>query len=256
MQRLEQPRQARTTLATPPRLATFSICGRCSRTGQLGVAIATRFLAVGALAPKARAGIGAVSTQAYVNPYHGYWMMEGMAGGLSAEAAVAASLARDPRPDLRQLLAVDASGRSAAHTGENCDTWRGHRLGPNFGAGGNMLSGPAVVDALVETFTATEGEGLPLAERLLRCIEAGEAAGGDKRGKQSAALLVVEREDYPLIDLRVDDHGEPVAELRRIYGIYLRDYADILRALPTRANPAGSRGPAARPAGTDGPASG
>ncbi|HEX6969971.1 MAG TPA: DUF1028 domain-containing protein [Micromonosporaceae bacterium] len=172
MQRLEPPRQARTTPATPPRLATFSICGRCSRTAQLGVAIATRFLAVGALAPKARAGIGAVSTQAYVNPYHGYWMMEGMAEG------------------------------------------------------------------------------------LLRCIEAGEAAGGDKRGKQSAALLVVDREDYPLIDLRVDEHSEPVAELRRIYGVYLRDYADTLRALPTRANPAGSRGPAARPAGTDGQASG
>ncbi len=227
-----------------PRLATFSICGRCSRTGQLGVAVATRFLAVGALAPRARAGVGAVSTQAFVNPYHGLWMMEALAAGLPAPEALAASLARDPRPDLRQLVVVDAAGRSAAHTGENCDTWRGHRVGPNFAAAGNMLSGPAVLDAMVETFTATEDLDLPLAERLLRCLEAGEAAGGDKRGKQSAALLVVEEEDYPLLDLRVDDHREPVAELRRIYGVYLRDYADILRRLPTRANPAGSRGPA------------
>ena len=227
-----------------PRLATFAICGRCARTGQLGVAIATRFLAVGALAPRARAGVGAVSTQAYVNPYHGYWVMDGLATGLPAPEAVAASLARDPRPDLRQLLAVDAAGRAAAHTGENCDTWRGHRVGPNFAAGGNMLVGPAVVDAMAEAFIATEQQDLALAERLLRCIEAGEAAGGDKRGKQSAALLVVAEEDYPLVDLRVDEHPDPVAELRRIYGVYLRDYAEILRRLPTRANPAGSRGPA------------
>lgn len=229
-----------------PRLATFSICARCSRTGQLGVAIATRFLAVGALAPKARAGVGALSTQAFVNPYHGLWTMEGLTAGLSAQEAIEASLARDPRPDLRQVLAVDAQGRAAAHTGENCDTWRGHRVGPNFAAAGNMLAGPAVVDAMAEAFTATEGQDLPLAERLLRCIEAGEAAGGDKRGKQSAALLVVDTEDYPLIDLRVDDHAEPVTELRRIYGVYWRDYAEVLKKLPTRANPAGSRGPAGR----------
>ena len=222
-----------------PKLATFSISARCSRTGQLGVAITTKFLAVGALAPNARAGVGACSSQAFVNPYHRYWMIENLARGMSAAEALQASLARDPRPQLRQLAVVDALGGSAAHTGEWCDTWCGHKVGPNYAAAGNMLAGPEVVDELARVFEETEGSNLPLAERLLRALEAGQAAGGDKRGKQSAALLIVDTEDYPKIDLRVDDHPDPVPELRRLYELYRSDFEEILAGLPTRKNPAG-----------------
>lgn len=224
------------------KLATFSISARCSRTGQLGVAVTTKFIAVGALAPNARAGVGACSSQAFVNPYHRYWMIENLSRGMSAQEALEASIARDPRPQLRQLAVVDAQGRSAAHTGEWCDTWCGHRVGTNYAAAGNMLAGPEVVEEVARVFEETEGSDLPLAERLLRALEAGQAAGGDKRGKQSAALLIVETEDYPKIDLRVDDHPEPVPELRRLYELYQSDFAEILAGLPTRDNPAGAIG--------------
>lgn len=224
------------------RLGTFSIVARCRRTGQLGVGISTKFIAVGALAPNARAGVGACSTQAFVNPYHRYWMIEHLAQGMNAEDALRASLQRDPRPQLRQLLVVDAAGRSAAHTGECCDTWCGHRTGAGYAAAGNMLANGDVVEAMARTFEETEGAELPLAERLLRCLEAAQAAGGDKRGKQSAALLVVDREDYPKIDLRVDDHPDPVAELRRLYRLYREEYEPILAGLPSREDPAGRIG--------------
>ncbi|HEY65995.1 MAG TPA: DUF1028 domain-containing protein [Caldilineae bacterium] len=225
-----------------PRLATFSITARCARTGQLGVGISTKFIAVGALAPNAKARVGACSTQAFVNPYHRYWVIEYLSQGQSAEEALRNSLARDPRPQLRQLAVVDAQGRSAAHTGERCDTWCGHRVGPNYAAAGNMLANGDVVAEMARVFEETEGSDLPLAERLLRCLEAAEAAGGDKRGKQSAALLIVDTEDYPKIDLRVDDHPEPVAELRRLYELFMSEFAEILEGLPTRADPAGKIG--------------
>ncbi len=225
-----------------PRLATFSISARCARTGQLGVGISTKFIAVGALAPNAKAHVGACSTQAFVNPYHRYWMIENLSQGQSAEEALQNSLARDPRPQLRQLAIVDAQGRSAAYTGEWCDTWCGHRTGPNYAAAGNMLANGDVVAEMARVFEETEGSDLSLAERLLRCLEAAEAAGGDKRGKQSAALLIVDTEDYPKIDLRVDDHPDPVAELRRIYELFMSDFAAVLEGLPTKANPAGEIG--------------
>ncbi len=225
-----------------PRLATFSISARCARTGQLGVAISTKFIAVGALAPNAKAQVGACSTQAFVNPYHRYWMIENLSQGQAAEEALRNSLARDPRPQIRQLAIVDAQGRSAAYTGERCDTWCGHRTGPNYAAAGNMLANGDVVAEMARVFEETEGSDLPLAERLLRCLEAAEAAGGDKRGKQSAALLIVDTEDYPKIDLRVDDHPDPVAELRRIYELFMSEFAEILEGLPTKADPAGKIG--------------
>lgn len=225
-----------------PRLATFSISARCAQTGQLGVGISTKFIAVGALAPNAKAQVGACSSQAFVNPYHRYWMIENLSQGQSAEEALRNSLARDPRPQLRQLAVVDAQGRSAAHTGEWCDTWCGHQVGTNYAAAGNMLANGEVVAEMARVFEETEGSDLPLAERLIRCLEAAQAAGGDKRGKQSAALLIVDTEDYPKIDLRVDDHPDPVVELRRLYELYRRDFEPILAGLPSKANPAGEIG--------------
>lgn len=225
-----------------PRLATFSISARCTRTGQFGVAISTKFIAVGALAPNARAHVGACSSQAFVNPYHRLWMIENLSRGQPAEEALRNSLAKDPRPKLRQLAIVDAQGRSAAHTGEWCDTWCGHQTGANYATAGNMLANGDVVAEMARVFEETEGNDLALADRLLRCLEAAQAAGGDKRGKQSAALLVVDTEDYPKIDLRVDDHPDPVAELRRVYQLYQSEFEEALAGLPSKANPAGEIG--------------
>lgn len=225
-----------------PRLATFSISARCAQTGQLGVGISTKFIAVGAVAPNARAHVGACSSQAFVNPYHRYWMIENLGQGQSAEEALRNSLAKDPRPQLRQLAVVDAQGRSAAHTGEWCDTWCGHQTGLNYVAAGNMLANRDVVAEMARLFEETEGSDLLLAERLVRCLEAAQAAGGDKRGRQSAALLVVDTEDYPRIDLRVDDHPDPVAELRRVYELFRSEFKEVLEGLPSKANPAGEIG--------------
>ena len=225
-----------------PRLATFSISARCTRTGQLGVGISTKFIAVGALAPNAKAQVGACSSQAFVNPYHRYWMIENLSQGQSAEEALRNSLTKDPRPQLRQLAIVDAQGRSAAHTGEWCDTWCGHQAGLNYAAAGNMLANGDVVAELARVFEETEGSDLPLAKRLMRCLEAAQAVGGDKRGKQSAALLVVDTEGYPKIDLRVDDHPDPVTELHRIYELFRTEFEETLAGLPSKADPAGKIG--------------
>jgi uncharacterized Ntn-hydrolase superfamily protein len=225
-----------------PRLATFSISARCARTGQFGVGISTKFLAVGSLAPNAKAGVGACSTQAFVNPYHRFWMIDHLSQGQPAAEALRNSLAKDPRPQIRQLAVVDAQGRSAAHTGEACDTWCGHKTGLNYAVAGNMLANGDVVAEMARVFEETEGSELPLAERLMKCLEAAQAVGGDKRGKQSAALLVVDTEDYAKIDLRTDDHPDPVAELRRLYELYQSDFAEVLAGLPSKANPAGEIG--------------
>lgn len=224
----------------PPRLATFSISARCAQTGQLGVGISTKFLAVGALAPNAKSGVGACSSQSFVNPYHRIWMIENLSQGMSAEAAMEASLARDPQPAIRQVAVVDAQGGSAAFTGETCDTWCGHATGNNYAAAGNMLANGDVVNELARVFTETEGADLPLAERLVRCLEAAQAVGGDKRGKQSAALLIVDTEDYPKLDLRVDDNPDPVVELRRLFTLFQDEFEVALEGLPTKANPAGT----------------
>jgi uncharacterized Ntn-hydrolase superfamily protein len=160
---------------------------------------------------------------------------------MSAEEALAASLAKDPQPALRQVALVDAEGRSAAHTGKACDGWCGHEVGKNYAAAGNMLANGKVVSELARGFEATEDSGLSLAERLLRCLEAAQAAGGDKRGKQSSALYIVDTEDYAKIDLRVDDNPDPIVELRRLYDIY-GSFAEVLAGLPSKADPAGKIG--------------
>lgn len=218
------------------KLNTFSITARCERTGQFGVAVSTKVPAVGMLCPFARAGAGAVATQSFVNPYLGIWGLDLLSEGRGAEEVKDVLLYRDPDPAKRQFAVVDGWGTAAAHTGEESDTWRGHSTGENFAVAGNMLVGEETLRAMTESFRGTEGT---LAERLVLALAAGQEAGGDKRGRQSAAVRVVDTEEYPHLDLRVDEHPDPVSELRRVYEVARRDLLPLTSMMPTRENPAG-----------------
>ena len=203
---------------------TFSIVGRCARTGQFGIAIATGAPAVGSRCVWARAGAGAVATQSYTNMRLGPLGLRLLSLGYSAEKALKELVEADPHVHWRQLGVVDRDGNSAAFTGDNTRAWTGHRTGPNYSAQGNAISGEAVVTEMVRLFETTEE--YPLDERLLEALEAGHAAGGQPDGEISAALYIVDREEFPIVDLRVDDHPQAIAELRRIYAAYigLTDY--------------------------------
>jgi uncharacterized Ntn-hydrolase superfamily protein len=220
------------------RLNTFSITARCERTGQFGVAVSTKVAAVGMLCPFARAGTGAVATQSFVNPYLGIWGLDLLEEGKDAEEVKSTLLDRDPDPAKRQFAIVDRWGNAAAHTGEESDAWRGHLVGENFAVAGNMLVGEETLQAMAASFESTHGE--PLVERLLLALQAGQDAGGDKRGRQSAAVKVVDREDYPYLDLRVDDHPDPVPELRRVYEVAQGSLIPLISMMPTKENPAGN----------------
>ena len=215
---------------------TWSIVAR-DASGALGVAVASRFFAVGALCPHARSGVGALATQALVNPLYATRGLDLLTGGASPADVVASLIAADDGRDQRQLHVVDARGRIAAHTGAACIDWCGHVAGDEFSIAGNMLAGPQVLDATAAAF-ATGGT-LSFAVRLIQALEAGDAAGGDKRGKQAAALLIFTTEDYPFLDLRVDDHEEPFKELRRLHDKSLERYQPFVACLPSRALPAG-----------------
>jgi len=205
-------------------IATYSICGCDLSAGQWGVATQSKFLAVGSVVPWAAPHVGAIATQSYANPRYGPEGLELLREGLSAAEVVERLTAADEDHAQRQLGVVDGEGRAATFTGDGCHRWAGGRTGGGYAAQGNILVSGATVDALAETFEATTG--LPLAERLLDCLDAAEAAGGDSRGRQSAALLVVERDggyaglSDTLVDLRVDDHPDPLGELRRLYGLH------------------------------------
>jgi len=220
---------------------TFSISGRCARSGMVGVAVASRFLAVGALCPHVGGGAGAVATQALVNPLLGIDGVRLLAEGLSAGETLDRLLSGKTGAHLRQVCVVDHSGGAAAHTGDCCVTWAGHRTGEGYAIAGNMLVGPAVLEAMEQAWLASESTELP--ERLLLALEAGQAAGGDKRGKQAAALLVAGREEYPYLDLRVDDHPDPIPELRRLWTLSEQTFAPYRELLPTRANAEGVTDP-------------
>jgi uncharacterized Ntn-hydrolase superfamily protein len=222
------------------RLSTFSIAARCERTGMLGVAVSTAVPGVGSLCPFARPGVGAVATQSWVNPYLGIDGLRLMAEGLSAPAALEQLMIEDPGRNVRQVGLVDGTGESAAWSGPECVPWFGQVTGRNFAAQGNMLVGEETVQATAEAFSRAAAVDLP--ERLLIALEAGQAAGGDKRGRQSAALLVVHTEEYPYCELRVDEHRYPVAELRRIYEVARHQLLPFVRGLPTRQNPLGGIG--------------
>jgi uncharacterized Ntn-hydrolase superfamily protein len=215
---------------------TWSILAR-DDTGAFGVAVASRFFAVGALCPHARSGAGALATQALVNPRYALPGLDLLSEGTPAGEVVRLLVQDDAGRESRQLHVIDRQGRSAAHTGNACIDWCGHLGGVDYSIAGNMLAGPQV---LRETAAAYErSAGLPFAERLLAALDAGDAAGGDKRGKQAAALRICATEDYPLLDLRVDDHVEPFVELRRLYEKSLERFQPFLSCLPSRARPAG-----------------
>jgi uncharacterized Ntn-hydrolase superfamily protein len=208
----------------PDPVATYSLCACDLGAGRWGVATQSKFLAVGSVVPWAEPQAGAVATQSYANPRYGPDGLALLRQGLSAHEVVERLTAADEGRDQRQLGVVDARGRAATFTGSGCHAWAGGRTGAAYAAQGNILVSEATVDALAETFEATEGQ--PLAERLLAALAAAQAAGGDRRGQQSAALLVVERDggyaglSDTLVDLRVDDHPHPVEELQRLYGIH------------------------------------
>jgi len=205
-------------------VATYSICACDLGAGQWGVATQSKFLAVGSVVPWAAPHVGAIATQSYANPRYGPDGLDLLRRGAGADEVVAQLTAGDDGRAQRQLGVVDADGRGATFTGDDCHAWAGGRTGVGYAAQGNILVSGATVDALAETFEATAGRSL--ATRLLDCLDAAEAAGGDSRGRQSAALLVVERDggyaglSDTLVDLRVDDHPEPLTELRRIYGLH------------------------------------
>jgi uncharacterized Ntn-hydrolase superfamily protein len=197
---------------------TWSILARDPATGEIGVAVASRFLAAGALCPRVEGGIGAACTQALVNPHIAPDALARLRGGEPPGHALAALLAADAGRATRQAHVLAADGGSARHTGADCVGWCGHAAAPDVSVAGNMLAGPQVIEATRESFLGSAG--LPLAERLMLAMEAGEAAGGDRRGRQSAALQVASGDAFPDLDLRVDDHPDPLAELRRLYRVW------------------------------------
>lgn len=219
------------------RLSTFSIAARCPRTGMLGVAVSTAVPGVGGICPFVRAGVGAVSTQSWVNPYLGIDGVELMAAGAGAQAALDKLIADDPGRDVRQVGLVDKDGASASWSGEQCTPWFGHLTGADYAIQGNMLVGEPTIQAMAEAFE--KGAALDLPERLLGVIEAGQAAGGDKRGRQSAALKVFYKEEFPYLDLRVDEHRHPVAELRRVFEVARRQLLPFVDGMPSREDPLG-----------------
>jgi uncharacterized Ntn-hydrolase superfamily protein len=206
------------------RVATYSICACDLVAGQWGVATQSKFLAVGSVVPWAEPHVGAIATQSYANPRYGPDGLALLRDGLSADDVVERLTAADENRAQRQLGVVDGAGLAATFTGEACHAWAGGRTGDGYAAQGNILVSAATVDALAESFEASAGKAL--AERLLDCLDAAEAAGGDSRGRQSAALLVVERGggyaglSDSLVDLRVDDAEDPLAELRRIHRLH------------------------------------
>jgi uncharacterized Ntn-hydrolase superfamily protein len=204
-------------------VATYSIAACDLDAAEWGVAVQSKFLSVGSVVPWAEPEVGAVATQAYANPRYGPDGLELLREGLSAEEAVERLTAADDGRDHRQLGIVDVQGRSASYTGSECMEWAGGRTGEGYAAQGNILVSAETVDAIAETFERSTG---PLAERLLDCLDAAQAAGGDRRGQQSAALLIVEKDggyaglSDEVVDLRVDEHERPLEELRRIYALH------------------------------------
>jgi uncharacterized Ntn-hydrolase superfamily protein len=215
---------------------TWSLLALDPETGALACAVATCNLAVGAAVPHLRAGVGAAATQSITNRYLGPAALQALARGLTPEAALAAALAGDAGENIRQLHTLDARGRAAGHTGRNCVEWCGHECGEGWSLAGNMLAGPEVLPATRDAFLAATG---PLPERMMAAMRAGEAAGGDRRGRQSAAIQMITTEDFPDLDLRVDDHADPIAELARLVALWREMRAPSLHTSPRRANPAG-----------------
>jgi uncharacterized Ntn-hydrolase superfamily protein len=217
---------------------TWSVIARDEATGRVGIIVASRFFAVGAAVPYIATGFGAVASQAFINPYYGPRGLTLLREGKDAAAVVAGLTGPDAGRAHRQLHVMDAKGQFAAHTGADCIDWCGHLIGKTASVAGNMLAGPDVIAATLRTYEAKLT--MPLGRRLILAMQAGEYAGGDKRGKQSIALLIHDGEDYPLYNIRVDDHADPLAELTRLYDIARQRYIHFRRRMPSAAAPAGN----------------
>jgi len=211
---------------------TWSIIARDKNTGQFGIAVATRFFAVGALVPHLKSGVGAIATQALVNLFYGTDGLRLLEQGASAEEVVATVTAADSGRDQRQVHAIDTQGGTAAHTGKSCIDWSGHVAGDNFSVAGNMLAGPRVIEDTAAAYAKNAALSFP--RRLIAAMRAGEVAGGDKRGKQSAALVICGEEEWPDLNLRVDDHAEPLAELERLESVSRERLVHFMAMWPRR----------------------
>lgn len=217
---------------------TWSIVARDPATGAFGVAVATRFFAVGAVCPFVDGGVGAIATQALINPTYGPRGLRLLREGVTAARVLDTLVESDPGRRTRQLHLQDARGGIAAHTGADCVPWCGHAIRDGFSVAGNMLAGPEVVDETVRAYEACAGQ--PFAQRLIAALQAGERAGGDKRGRQSAALRIHTTEEYPALDLRVDDHPDPLAELERLERVSRERYVHFAKFFATRTDPGGT----------------
>jgi uncharacterized Ntn-hydrolase superfamily protein len=215
---------------------TWSILARDTSTGTLGAAVATRFFAVGALAIRVEGGVAALATQALINPMYAVQAMPRLRAGEAPDGVIQALLAADAGRAHRQIHILDAAGRIAVHTGADCIGWCGSVRGIDVSVAGNMLAGADVVAKTLAAFETASGS---MAERLLTALEAGEAAGGDKRGRQSAALQICTRDPYPDLDIRTDDHPDPLAELRRLHAVSQERFALFRRLLPGSDSPCG-----------------
>jgi uncharacterized Ntn-hydrolase superfamily protein len=222
--------------ATEADAMTWSILARDER-GRFGMAIASRFFAVGALCMHTRRGVGAVATQALVNPLYGAAGLALLGEGQGAAEVVGVLIGADAGRAVRQLHVLAAAGAPAAYTGASCVDWCGHQVFGDFSVAGNMLAGPDVIEATARAFRERAGD--PLAERLLAAMSAGDAAGGDKRGKQAAALRIHGDEEYPELDIRVDDHLEPILELERLYRVSLERFQPFVSCLAGRGDAVG-----------------
>jgi uncharacterized Ntn-hydrolase superfamily protein len=216
---------------------TWSIIAHDVETKMIGIAVSTCAFAVGARVPTIATGVGAVASQSFVNPYYGPQAIALMRDGASAQEALKAVTDADAGRGMRQVHLMDQQLRFAAYTGEGCVDWCGSLIRDHFSVAGNMLAGPQVIEETAAIYEAKIR--LPFAQRLIEALKAGEAAGGDKRGKQSAALLIHDGEDYAFLDLRVDDHTDPLAELARLESVSRGRYTHYRKFMPSRANPAG-----------------
>jgi uncharacterized Ntn-hydrolase superfamily protein len=216
---------------------TWSIIAKDNATGQIGIAVATKFFAVGAHVPHIAPAIGGIATQALVNPYYGIDGLRLLREGRAPQDIIEALTAADAGHASRQLHIMDAKGRKAAYTGKDCVDWCGHLEGDGFSIAGNMLAGSRVLEDTAKAYIADTG--MPFARRLIAAMRAGEAAGGDKRGRQSAALLIYGEEEWSDLDLRVDDHIDPLVELERLEAVSRERWVHFRKYLPSRKNPAG-----------------
>lgn len=217
---------------------TFSIVARCPQSGHFGIAAVTALPAVGKLVTHAHPGAGAVATQARLNPYLGIDGVRLLREGHDAQSVRARLREADPRIESRQFGIVDRDGNAVTHTGEENLPWAGAVTGEGYAVQGNRLAGAHVVRAIADAFTRERGASLP--QRLIEALEAGAAAGGDLEGERSATIYIVAQEEYPLWDIRVDEHASPIAELRRLHDIFSRELLPEIRRMPSRADPAGS----------------